>query len=167
MASFVVGALLLGGRATDFAWCGRSGERFQSGRDVHFGVGDSVVDGVVAEYLLAARTAATSHMVDMDWLAARLFGGLLVLLLNVHGAGFKITPGCVDRTGRSRRILWALGSVSPKRVPLPPSPFMATAAQMITGGIFAPASWRWATRRIAWVSLKSFERREHGVVGRI
>ncbi len=124
-ASFVVGALLLGGGNGLVVWAQRT---------VPSGLTSILVSVIplwmaVFEYFLPKGQKPTG----LTWFGLLLGFAGLILLLNVHAAGFEITPGLIALV--IAPILWALGSVLSKRVALPPSPFMATAAQMMTGGV--------------------------------
>lgn len=57
----------------------------------------------------------------------------LVVLIGVHNLTLPgaITPGLLSILGAA--VLWAIGSVYSKRAPLPDSPFMATAIEMLAG----------------------------------
>jgi len=125
-ASAVIGAFLLLGGNASVAW---AEQRVPSGLA-------AVLIGVVPIW-----------MVGMEWArggtrpAKRVIGGLL---LGVLGVGLLVSQHSgpqteVDLLGAAVLVLasasWAWGSVRSKSAPLPPSPFLATSMEMISGGI--------------------------------
>ncbi len=66
-------------------------------------------------------------------LALGLVGLVLLLGVDVAGAGPGLSAGIAALVLASP--LWAIGSVYSKRAPLPASPFMATACEMMAGGL--------------------------------
>lgn len=125
-AAAVIGAFLLLGGNASVAW---AEQRVPSGLA-------AVLIGVVPIW-----------MVGMEWArggsrpAKRVIGGLI---LGVIGVGLLVSPQAgshseVDLLGAVVLVLasasWAWGSVTSKSAPLPPSPFLATSMEMISGGI--------------------------------
>ena len=125
-AAAVIGAFLLLGGNASVAW---AEQRVPSGLA-------AVLIGVVPIW-----------MVGMEWArggsrpAKRVIGGLI---LGVIGVGLLVSPQAgsrneVDLVGAAVLVLasasWAWGSVTSKSAPLPPSPFLATSMEMISGGI--------------------------------
>ncbi len=125
-AAAVIGAFLLLGGNASVAW---AEQRVPSGLA-------AVLIGVVPIW-----------MVGMEWArggsrpAKRVIGGLI---LGVIGVGLLVSPQAgshseVDLLGAAVLVLasasWAWGSVTSKSAPLPPSPFLATSMEMISGGI--------------------------------
>jgi drug/metabolite transporter (DMT)-like permease len=125
-AAAVIGAFLLLGGNASVAW---AEQRVPSGIA-------AVLIGVVPIW-----------MVGMEWArggsrpAKRVIGGLI---LGVIGVGLLVSPRAgshseVDLLGATVLVLasasWAWGSVTSKSAPLPPSPFLATSMEMISGGI--------------------------------
>ncbi|MDX1662525.1 MAG: drug/metabolite exporter YedA [Candidatus Promineifilaceae bacterium] len=126
-STLVVGALLLMGGNGGVTWA----EQF-------------VPSGLVA--LLIASVPV--WMVLMDWLrpggvrpSAQVFVGLalgLVGLVLLIGPGTVVGGGSIDPLGAAVVLLaafsWAAGSIYSRGADSPPSPFMATAMQMLNGG---------------------------------
>jgi drug/metabolite transporter (DMT)-like permease len=125
-AAAVIGAFLLLGGNASVAW---AEQRVPSGLA-------AVLIGVVPIW-----------MVGMEWARGgprphkRVIGGLI---LGVIGVGLLVAPqpgsrNEVDLLGAAVLVLasasWAWGSVTSKSAPLPPSPFLATSMEMISGGI--------------------------------
>jgi drug/metabolite transporter (DMT)-like permease len=125
-AAAVIGAFLLLGGNASVAW---AEQRVPSGLA-------AVLIGVVPIW-----------MVGMEWARGgsrppkRVIGGLV---LGVIGVGLLVSPQAgshseVDLLGAAVLVLasasWAWGSVTSKSAPLPPSPFLATSMEMISGGI--------------------------------
>ena len=125
-AAAVIGAFLLLGGNASVAW---AEQRVPSGLA-------AVLIGVVPIW-----------MVGMEWArggsrpAKRVIGGLIlgiigVVLLVSHQPGSRSE---VDLLGAAVLVLasasWAWGSVTSKSAPLPPSPFLATSMEMISGGV--------------------------------
>jgi drug/metabolite transporter (DMT)-like permease len=152
-ASALIGALLLGGGNGGVVWAQRT---------VPSGL-TSILVSLVPLWMAVFECFAPKgeRPTWLTWFGLLLgFGGLL-LLLDVRATGFQLTPGFIALI--ISPIAWALGSVLAKRVQLPSSPFMATAAQMITGGILLAfmalvsgetQSFHWAQVSAAsWVGL--------------
>jgi drug/metabolite transporter (DMT)-like permease len=126
-SAFVVGAFLLVAANASVAWAEQR-----------------VPSGLTA--LLVASVPL--WMVGMDWgrgggrPASQVIAGLA---LGIFGVGLLVAPSLVghaqtiDRVGAVILILasasWAWGSIYSKSAPLPESPFMATAQEMIAGGV--------------------------------
>ena len=125
-AAAMIGAFLLLGGNASVAW---AEQRVPSGLA-------AVLIGVVPIW-----------MVGMEWARGgsrprkRVIGGLV---LGVIGVGLLVSPQAgsqtnVDLLGAAVLVLasasWAWGSVISKSAPLPPSPFLATSMEMISGGI--------------------------------
>jgi drug/metabolite transporter (DMT)-like permease len=123
----IVGAFLLLGGNASVAW---AEQRVSSG---------------LAALLVAA---VPLWMVGLEWArgggrpAKQVIAGVL---LGFGGVGLLVSPGlaghgeAIDLLGAGALILasasWAWGSIYSKTVALPSSPFMATAIEMITGGV--------------------------------
>jgi drug/metabolite transporter (DMT)-like permease len=112
-------------------------------------------------------------MVGMDWArggerpATQVIAGLA---LGIGGVGLLVAPSlsgrgeALDLTGAIVLILasasWAWGSIYSKSAPLPKSPFMATAQEMIAGGVLlllaAAIAGQFHGFRPSQVSLKAW-----------
>jgi drug/metabolite transporter (DMT)-like permease len=125
MAALLIGALLLGGGNGGVVWAQRT---VPSGLTA---ILVSVIPLWMAVFELFAPKGERPTW--LTWIGLLLgFGGLL-LLLDVRAIGFHLSAGLWVLL--LAPISWALGSVLSKRVQLPPSPFMATAAQLLMGGV--------------------------------
>jgi drug/metabolite transporter (DMT)-like permease len=121
----VVGAFLLLGGNASVAW---AEQRVPSGLA-------AVLIGVVPIWMVGIEWARSGSRP-----AKRVIGGLL---LGVLGVGLLVSPQAgsrseVDLLGAAVLVLasasWAWGSVFSKSAPLPPSPFLATSMEMLSGG---------------------------------
>ena len=125
-AAAVIGAFLLLGGNASVAW---AEQRVPSGLA-------AVLIGVVPIWMVGIEWARGGSRP-----AKRVIGGLI---LGILGVGLLVSPqpgspSEVDLLGAAVLVLasasWAWGSVTSKSAPLPPSPFLATSMEMISGGM--------------------------------
>jgi drug/metabolite transporter (DMT)-like permease len=125
LASGVVGALLLAGGNGNVVWAQQT---------VPSGLA-SVMISVVPLWMAVFEWMAPRGQRPTWWTWVGLLAGFagLVVMLDIHTDSLDVSPAFWALIAGP--VFWASGSVVSKRVPLPRSPMVGTATQMVVGGL--------------------------------